>query len=62
VLILNLYEAVLFSMLKEQIDEYIEKYTEQNPPPPHQLYTLKAKGGPGNMQIVQKVFEGAFEV
>jgi mannosyl-oligosaccharide glucosidase len=55
-------EAVLFAMLKDQIDEYVEKYTDQNPPPPYQLYTVKPNGGHGNMQLVQKVFEGSFEV
>ncbi|KAF2427202.1 glycoside hydrolase [Tothia fuscella] len=54
-------KPLLFSMLKGQIDEYIEKYTQENPPPPFQLYTLKPDAGPGNMQFVQKVFEGAFE-
>jgi mannosyl-oligosaccharide glucosidase len=54
-------KPVLFAMLKSQIDEYVEKYTQENPPPPFQLYTLKPDAGPGNMQFVQKVFEGAFE-
>jgi hypothetical protein len=58
----NADAAVLFAMLKDQIDEYVEKYTDQNPPPPFQLYTVKPNGGHGNMQLVQKVFEGAFEV
>ncbi|KAF2397248.1 mannosyl-oligosaccharide glucosidase [Trichodelitschia bisporula] len=54
-------KAVLFSLLKESIDEYIKEFTEENVPPPFQLYTVKPQAGPGNMQIVQKVFEGKFE-
>lgn len=55
-------KPIMFAMLKEQIDEYIQKYTQENPPPPCQLYTLKSEAGPGNVHFVQKVFEGAFEV
>jgi mannosyl-oligosaccharide glucosidase len=55
-------EAILFAMLKQQIDEYVEQYTQENPPPPFQLYTLKPDAAHGNVHFVQKVFEGAFEV
>jgi mannosyl-oligosaccharide glucosidase len=58
----GLNEAVLFAMLKDQIDKYIEEYTDQNPPPPYQIYTVMPSAGTGNMHMVQKVFEGAFEV
>ncbi|KAE9974852.1 hypothetical protein EG328_003581 [Venturia inaequalis] len=54
-------KPILFAMLKEQIDEYVEKYTKENPPPPFQLYTIKSEAGSGNVHFVQKVFEGAFE-
>lgn len=51
----------LFGKLKEQIDEYIERYGEENPPPPYQIYTIKHAPDEGNLHLVQKVFEGDFE-
>lgn len=54
-------KPILFAAMKEQIDTYIEQYGEENLPPPFQLYTLKNEVGAGNVQLVQKVFEGAFE-
>ncbi|KAF2710732.1 glycoside hydrolase family 63 protein [Pleomassaria siparia CBS 279.74] len=54
-------KAVLFAHLKSEIDELIPKYPEDNPPPPAQVYTIAHKPGRGNLHIVQKVFEGAFE-
>ena len=53
--------AILFTLLKHQIDEYIQTYTQENLPPPAQLYTVKPEPGPGNAHFIQKVFEGAFE-
>lgn len=47
--------------MKQQIDEYIQTYTQENLPPPCQVYTLKPEPGPGNVHFIQKVFEGAFE-
>lgn len=57
----NFNEALLFALLKQEIDVHIEKYTQDNLPPPFQIYTLKPEAGPGNVHFVQKVFEGAFE-
>ena len=54
-------KPVLFALMKEQIDEYFEKYTQENMPPPFQLYTIKNNPGVGNVQVIQKVFEGPFE-
>lgn len=54
-------KPLLFRELKEQIDKYLEEYGEENPPPPPQAYTIKNDGGPGNLHMIQKVFEGNFE-
>jgi mannosyl-oligosaccharide glucosidase len=54
-------KPILFKNLKEQIDEYIATYGEENPPPPPQAYTLKNQPGGGNLHMIQKVFEGDFE-
>jgi len=43
------------------VDKTVEKYGKENPPPPFQLYTLESNAGPGNTQLIQKVFEGPFE-
>ncbi|KAK4690720.1 hypothetical protein P7C71_g6137, partial [Lecanoromycetidae sp. Uapishka_2] len=46
---------------KCEIDASIEKYGQDNAPPPWSVFTLPNAIGPGNMHIVQKVFEGPFE-
>lgn len=54
-------KAVLYAGLKESIEKYVEKYGQDNMPPPFQLYTIQHEAGQGNMHLVQKVFEGPFE-
>jgi mannosyl-oligosaccharide glucosidase len=54
-------KPVLFALMKDQIDDYIEKYTQDNMPPPFQLYTIKNNPGVGNVQVIQKIFEGPFQ-
>ena len=48
--------------MKAQIDEYIAKYGNENSPPPWQTFTIANEVRDGNLHLVQKVFEGAFEV
>ena len=48
--------------MKEVIDSMIENYGQENAPPPWSIFTMPNDVGPGNMHIVQKVFEGPFEV
>jgi mannosyl-oligosaccharide glucosidase len=48
--------------MKTQIDAIVQKYGPESSPPPWQAFTIEHKPGPGNMHLVQKVFEGAFEV
>jgi mannosyl-oligosaccharide glucosidase len=54
-------KAVLFAHMKGQIDQLVPKYGEDNPPPPAQVYTIQHQPSRGNIHLVQKVFEGAFE-
>lgn len=54
-------KAILFRNLKEQISGYMDKYGQENPPPPPQAYTIANEAGAGNFHMVQKVFEGDFE-
>ncbi|ORY10249.1 glycoside hydrolase [Clohesyomyces aquaticus] len=54
-------KPILFAHLKSQIDAMLPQYAEDNPPPPAQIYTIEHKPGPGNLHLVQKTFEGAFE-
>ncbi|CAN9134571.1 unnamed protein product [Alternaria alternata] len=54
-------KAMMFAHMKGQIDVLVPKYGEQNPPPPEQVYTIQHLPGKGNMHLVQKVFEGAFQ-
>ena len=48
--------------MKQEIDGYLEKYGQDNAPPPWQMYTISNDPGQGNLHLVEKVFEGAFEV
>ncbi|EMC96451.1 glycoside hydrolase family 63 protein [Baudoinia panamericana UAMH 10762] len=54
-------KAIIFSSMKTTIDGYVEEYTQDDMPPPWQTYTIPNRPGAGNMHVVQKVFEGAFE-
>ncbi|KAF4628986.1 hypothetical protein G7Y89_g9162 [Cudoniella acicularis] len=54
-------KPIVFKNLKEQIDIYLEKYGEENAPPPPQVYTILNEPGTGNLHLIQKVFEGDFE-
>lgn len=48
--------------MKTQIDEYIKKYGNENTPPPWQTFTIGNEVRDGNVHLIQKVFDGAFEV
>jgi mannosyl-oligosaccharide glucosidase len=52
----------MFAQMKESVNEMVAKYGQENPPPPAQVFTIKHSPGDGNIQLVQKVFRGAFEV
>ncbi|KAL1641413.1 Processing alpha glucosidase I [Diplodia intermedia] len=56
-------KAVLFAAIKQTVDNFVARFgTEENMPPPEQIYTIAHKPGMGNIHFVQKVFEGPFEV
>lgn len=58
-----LASAIAFQVLKANVEWYIAKYGQENIPPPAQLFTLANGANEGaNVHLVQKVFEGAFEV
>lgn len=55
-------KPIVFKQLKEGVDYLVEhNFDNTNPPPPWQVYQLENRPGPGNAQIVEKVFEGDFE-
>ncbi|KAG2418827.1 hypothetical protein HFD88_001928 [Aspergillus terreus] len=54
-------KAIMFAQMKESVNEMVAKYGQENPPPPAQVFTIKHSPGDGNIQLVQKVFRGAFE-
>jgi hypothetical protein len=55
-------KALLFMEMKKVVEQYLERYTEDNAPPPCQILTITNNGGRGNLHLIQKVFEGPFEV
>lgn len=52
---------LMFREIKQEVDRYLAKYGQENPPPPWQVYTMSNNPGTGNFHLVQKVFEGPFE-
>lgn len=48
--------------MKEEIDALIAQYGQEDPPPPWGTFTIPNDIKEGNMHVVQKVFEGSFEV
>ncbi|KAH8908683.1 glycoside hydrolase family 63 protein [Coniochaeta sp. PMI_546] len=55
-------KPIVFKQLKEGVDFLVDnKYDDNNAPPPWQVYQLENRPGAGNVQIVEKIFEGNFE-
>ncbi|KAI9813806.1 MAG: Processing alpha glucosidase I [Pycnora praestabilis] len=54
-------KPLMFTHMKKEIDGYIEKYGTEQHPPPWQTFTISNEAGPGNLHLIQKVFEGPFE-
>lgn len=48
--------------MKEEIDAMIAQYGQENAPPPWATFTIANDIKEANMHVVQKVFEGSFEV
>lgn len=54
-------KPIIFQKMKEDIDAAIERYGTENAPPPWALFTIPNHIEEGNLHLVQKVFDGAFE-
>ena len=54
-------KPIALSSMKRTVDGYVEQFTQDDMPPPCQIYTVQQSPGPGNIHLVQKVFEGPFE-
>lgn len=54
-------KPLVFGSMKTTIEGYVEEYTAEKMPPPWQTYTIQNRPGQGNMHLIEKVFEGAFE-
>ncbi|KAK3378048.1 glycoside hydrolase family 63 protein [Podospora didyma] len=55
-------KPIVFKQLKEGVDWLLENnFDNTNAPPPWQVYQLTNRPGAGNVQIVEKIFEGSFE-
>ena len=52
----------MFTVMKNEIDAVVEQYGQDNAPPPWTAFTLPNKIEDGNFHLVQKVFDGPFEV
>ncbi|KAI5289259.1 Processing alpha glucosidase I, partial [Ascosphaera acerosa] len=53
---------VLFALLRQVVSTYVEKYGQDNPPPPPQMFSLPNQHtDPANVFLVQKTFTGSFE-
>lgn len=54
-------KPVVYKQLQEQVQFVQENADMTSPPPAWQVYRLPHNPGKGNVQIVQKTFEGSFE-
>ncbi|KAK4164913.1 putative mannosyl-oligosaccharide glucosidase [Cladorrhinum sp. PSN259] len=55
-------KPIIFKQLKEGVDWLVQnQYDTDNTPPVWQVFSLTNRPGSGNVQVVQKVFEGDFE-
>ena len=52
---------LVFTKMKQVIDEHIPKYGNDNAPPPWSTFTIPNEIQEGNLHLVQKVFDGEFE-
>ncbi|CAK7244989.1 MAG: Processing alpha glucosidase I [Sporothrix thermara] len=59
----HLWQAkqLLFRQIKEAVDYVISRYDPNAAPPPWHVYQLANHPGAGNLQLVQRMYEGAFE-
>lgn len=54
--------AIAFSVMKQEIEALVQKYGTDGNPPAEQIFTIANRPTRGNAHLVQKVFQGAFEV
>ncbi|GAM83731.1 hypothetical protein ANO11243_017210 [Dothideomycetidae sp. 11243] len=54
-------KPIMFTSMKQNIEQYIEKFTQEDMPPPFQSYRVENAPGTGNIHLIQKTFEGAFQ-
>lgn len=54
-------KPIIFKQIQEAVIWVQENMDATNPPPPWQVYRMDHKPERGNIQMVQKVFEGSFE-
>ena len=52
---------LIFQEMKKEIDDLVGKYGQENAPPPWTMFTVPSDIKDGNLHVVQKTFEGAFE-
>ncbi|KAI1438796.1 glycoside hydrolase family 63 protein [Xylaria sp. CBS 124048] len=54
-------KKLLFQALQASVDLIVKEYGPEHAPPPYQVYQLPNTPKSGNIQIIQKVFQGPFE-
>jgi hypothetical protein len=59
---LRIYKAILFAQMKREVEANVQKYGNENPPNPAQIFTVPHGPSDGNIHMIQKVFKGSFEV
>ncbi|RXG42807.1 hypothetical protein VDGE_08395 [Verticillium dahliae] len=53
--------GIVYKQIQESVKAVQEEHNPEDPLPPWVVYQLQNNPGTGNVQIVQKMFEGAFE-
>ena len=57
----RLITEAIIGKINEHATELIQKWGQENAPPPAHLYSLENVLG-GNLHVIQKTFQGDFEV
>lgn len=52
---------IVFQLMKKHVDAVIEKFGQDNPPPPWSTYIIPNDVQQGNLHFIQKVFDGPFK-
>jgi hypothetical protein len=55
------YVDGIIQLISQHANKLIQRWGQENAPPPAHVYSLEGREGPG-LRVIQKTFQGDFEV